>query len=198
MFAAPSQSTANSTETLQIYEDLIRQLLIFHHGNVSILFKVDTKTQSAEITESPSNSKCTLLMANSYQKKFQLACEKQSQLSVNNVYPLFLISHNNCMKLSEDITTGCIEKIHEKEVEHNQRYKDTLEPFSRIECGLDIFCFILDTLPISIDAAPLVDDVATALSHDLIDFTFKAESDNELEGFELIKKLVNLQGHWTG
>ena len=50
-------------------------------------------------------------------------------------------------------------------------------------------------LPISIDAAPLVDDVATALSHDLIDFTFKAESDNELEGFELIKKLVNLQRH---
>lgn len=197
MFAAPSQSTANSTATLQIYEDLITasnippwECVYFVQGGYQ-----DSKCRNYG---KPIKFKMYFIDGELYQKKFQLACEKQSQLSVNNVYPLFLISHNNCMKLSEDITTGCIEKIHEKEVEHNQRYKDTLEPFSRIECGLDIFCFILDTLPISIDAAPLVDDVATALSHDLIDFTFKAESDNELEGFELIKKLVNLQGHWTG
>lgn len=102
------------------------------------------------------------------------------------------------MELSENITTGCIEKIREKEFEHGQRHKNDLEPFSRIQRGLDIFCFILDTLPMSIDVPPQLDDSATMLTQDLIDFTFKAEANNELEGFELIKNLMSLQGHLKG
>lgn len=116
------------------------------------------------------------------------------RLSLNDVYPVFQIKHENCSTLSEDITEGCMQKIHEKEYEHYQSHKDSLEPFSRVQQGLYIFCFLLDTLPLSISATPQFEDPTQSISTGLIDFSFNSalKEEDEMGGFQLIKQLLEI------
>lgn len=111
---------------------------------------------------------------------------------LNDVYPVFQIKHPDCIALSDDITEGCLQKIHEKEHEHYELHKVDFDPFSRIQQGLDIFCFLMDTLPLPIAATPLIEDPSQPLASGLIDLTLdsNSEEDTEMVGFDLIKRLL--------
>lgn len=122
--------------------------------------------------------------------------EQSCSLCLTDVYPVFQITHENCSSLSIDITEGCLQKINEKEQEHYKLHIKDMEPFSRIQQGLDIFCFLLDTLPVSISAAPIVDDASQYLSSSLIDLTFNGsdhDQDQDLSQFDLIRLLLDQQ-----
>lgn len=113
-------------------------------------------------------------------------------LCLNDIYPVFQLKHENCVILSNEITEGCLQKIDLKEVEHYKASKTSLDPVSRIQQGLAIFCFLLDTLPTSIAAIPQIEDAAQLLSADLIDFTLQSDpKENDMAGFELIKQLLD-------
>lgn len=106
-----------------------------------------------------------------------------SEYCLNDVYPIFNIKHKDCLELSENISTGCLEKLSNSEA--NGQIK---ESFSRIEQGLDLICFILDTIPISIASLPQIENHGEALAIDLIDF--KLDSDSEIDEDETTLKVV--------
>lgn len=115
-------------------------------------------------------------------------------LCLIDVYPVFQISHENCASLSNDITEACVDKILEKEQAHYQLHKDSLEPFSRIHQGLDVFCFLLDTLPLSISENPEIEDPSQTVVTNFIDLSLDTdEEEGDDEGFELIKRLLEHQ-----
>lgn len=116
------------------------------------------------------------------------------ELCLNDIYPVFQIKHEDCASLSRDMSEGCLQKIQQKEIEHYKHHgKTSLEPFSRVQQGLDVFCFLLDTLPIEISVIPQVEDESKSLTASLIDFSFEPElaKDEELVGFKLIQWLLD-------
>lgn len=114
------------------------------------------------------------------------------ELSLNDIYPVFEIKHPDCILLSKDITEGCLEKIQQQEQEHYKLHKDDLEPFSRLQHGLDIFCFLMDTLPIPITATPIVEDPSALISNSLLDLRLASNDDEDslLESIDVIKRLL--------